>query len=374
MKTQSVAIVLHDLRGGGAEKMMVRLANALAEQNTAVTMVLLTEGGVNKAELSSAVKLVELGSPRTLSSVPRLAAYLREAQPDRILSALTHVNVAAALACAMTGMLRRLVVSERNTYSLDKKVNTGAVMKFTYWLAPKIYRRLPNPIIAVSGGVARDLIETESLRPKDIVVAPNPVLTAKVLTMMDEPASHPWLQDPAIRVVVAVGRLSHQKGFDTLIRAFAQVADIANLKLVIFGEGELREELSALVSQLQLTEKVDLPGYAANPLAEMKAADLFVLSSRFEGSPNVLVEAMATGVPVLATNCPSGPDEILDQGRLAPLVPVDDVNAMAQALRKCMEHPSDNAELKNRADRYRDALSAQAYSAVLNGSVTVWGR
>ena len=368
----SILIILHDLRGGGAERMMARLATALAEQGNNVTMVLLAEGGVSVSELSDKVKLIELGASRTLSSIVTLTRYLKHTQPNTILSALTHVNVASILSAFMAGMIGRLFVSERNTFSLDKKVNPSRIMRLTYWIAPKLYKKLPNPVIAVSKGVAQDLIHTEGMRSKDLVIAPNPVITPNVVAKLLEKPIHPWLIDSlnSFDVIVAVGRLSYQKGFDILIRAVNLVRQKREVRLVIFGEGDDREALTHLVDELKMNEIVDMPGYSPNPLAEMKAASVFVLSSRFEGSPNVLVEAMASGVAVVATDCPSGPMEILDQGVLAPLVPADNPEALSEGILKALKEGGSPA-LAKKADFYRDTVSARAYSQLFEGSVRI---
>ncbi|WP_438864512.1 glycosyltransferase [Neptunicella sp.] len=306
-----IAIILHDLRGGGAEKMMVRLANQLAVEQDEVELVLIGAGGINKALVSAEVKLVELGCQRTLQAFTPLRKYLSQNRPDAILAVLTHINVITALVCWSLGISNRLTVSERNTFSQDRKMNTSVVMRSVYWLAPWIYRCLTNPVIAVSRGVADDLIACSVVREQDVITAPNPVISEQSLHASCQPAQHPWLQNKNGKVVVAVGRLNHQKGFDLLLQAFADMPHQANCRLVIFGEGELRSALETQIRAMNLTSRVDLAGYIDNPLAEIKQADLFVLSSRFEGSPNGLVEAMSVGTPVVAFDCPHGPREIL---------------------------------------------------------------
>ena len=352
-----ISIVLHDLRGGGAEKMMVRLANQLAENGDNVEMILLTAGGVNKPFLSKSVALVELNAARTLSAFSPLRKHLKQSNPDGILSALTHVNVIASLVCVSLGWLKRLSVSERNTFSLDRKVNNGAVMKATYVIAPFIYRFLTNPVIAVSRGVADDLVECSVVRQKDVCTASNPVITNETLEAAKQDAKHSWLNTKEAKTIVAVGRLSDQKGFDMLIDAFSLVLNEINARLVIFGEGELREDLQNKIEQLNITQSVDLAGYTDNPIAEIKQADLFVLSSRFEGSPNVLVEAMSVGCKVVAFDCPSGPLEILDDGKVAPLVEYKNVPALAKSI--LTELASDNSQ----DNRNRIIHAVQRFSA-----------
>tara|TARA_R110002124_G_scaffold47900_4_gene141852 strand:- start:65 stop:1186 length:1122 start_codon:yes stop_codon:yes gene_type:complete len=369
-----ISIVLHDLRGGGAEKMMVRLANQLAENGDSVEMILLTAGGVNKPFLSKSVTLIELNSTRTLSAFSPLRKHLKASQPDGILAALTHVNVITSVVCASLGWLSCLSVSERNTFSLDRKVNNGLVMKATYAIAPFIYRFIPNPVIAVSKGVADDLVACSVVRQKDVCSASNPVITNETLEAAKQQGKHPWLTNKTGKTVVAVGRLSEQKGFDMLIDAFATVLKEVDARLVIFGEGELRDELQRKIEQHNMAQSVDLAGYTDNPIAEIKQADLFVLSSRFEGSPNVLVEAMSVGCKVIAFDCPSGPMETLNGGAVAPLIEYKNVSALAKSIQA--ELVTDNSlENRNRiigaVERFSAENSAKEYRQLIFANTQV---
>jgi glycosyltransferase involved in cell wall biosynthesis len=361
---KKLLIILHDLRGGGAEKMMARLAGALVDAGHDVTLLMLTGGGINASRLDPRVKQVELNSARTSSAVPALARYLRANHFDAQLAALTHVNVVAIAAAAFAGCLKRLHVSERNAFSHDKHVNTALSLRVAYWLAPLLYRLIPNPVICVSRGVAQDLVDTTVARAKDVTTADNPVLDDNFEQATVKPPSHPWLLDKRTPVVVAVGRLAPQKGFDTLIDAIARLPN-PQVRLVIFGEGELHAALQAQVQRLGLSERVALPGYTSDPLAEVAAADCFVLSSRFEGSPNVLVEAMSTGTPVVSTRCPYGPQDILDNGAVAPLVAVGDADALALAIDGQLNTPPE-AKRRERiaaATRFVSTASAKTYLA-----------
>ncbi|MGE8150079.1 glycosyltransferase [Pseudomonas vancouverensis] len=361
-------IILHDLSAGGAEKMMARLAGALVEAGNDVTLLMLTGGGVNVALLDPRVKQVALNSPRSASAVPALARFLRNNRFDAQLAALTHVNVVAIAAAALSGTLTRLHVSERNAFSRDKHVNPSLRVRLAYWLAPLLYRLIPNPVICVSRGVARDLVETTIARDRDVTIADNPVLDNDFLQRTPGRPTHPWLLDKRTPVIVAVGRLAAQKGFDTLIEALARLQD-RRVRLLIFGEGGLRTELLEQAARLDVAGRVELPGYTPDPMAQIAAADCFVLSSRFEGSPNALVEALSTGTPVVSTRCPYGPQEILEDGAVAPLVPVEDAEALAQAISIEMAQPR-MRHYPNRisaAARYMSGRAVQTYLVALLG-------
>jgi glycosyltransferase involved in cell wall biosynthesis len=364
-----IAIVLHDLRGGGAEKMMVRLANQLAIMGDDMEMILLTGGGSNKAFLSPNVTLTELNAKRTSNAFSPLRRHLKVSKPNLILAALTHVNVITALVCASLGWSKRLSVSERNTFSLDKTVANNKVMKTAYAIAPYVYWYLPNPVIAVSQGVANDLVACSVVRHKDVVTAPNPVITDETIEASKQVAQHPWLANKKSKVIVAVGRLSHQKGFDMLLDAFFQIKDDVDAKLIIFGEGELERSLSEQIASLGLETRVSLAGYTNNPIAEIKNADLFVLSSRFEGSPNVLVEAMSVGTPVVAFNCPSGPFEILKGGKVAPLVPCNNTQLLADAMGNQLATQIDGQTLIDAVQKFTAELSATHYRGLMSKSM-----
>ncbi|PQP01657.1 MULTISPECIES: glycosyltransferase [Pseudomonas] len=362
-------IILQDLNGGGAEKMMVRLAGALTDAGNDVTLLMLTGAGVNSMRLDPRVKKVELHSARSARAVPALARFLRRNRFDALLAALTHVNVVAIAAAALSGTLARLHVSERNAFSHDKHVNPALTVRAAYLMAPLLYRLIPNPVICVSRGVAQDLVDTTITRPQDVTIADNPVLDNDFRDKTPGRPSHRWLREKSTPVIVAVGRLARQKGFDVLIEAFARLAD-PHARLIIFGEGALRPQLLEQAAALGVADRFDLPGYTVDPLAEVAAADCFVLSSRFEGSPNALVEAMSTGTPVVSTHCPYGPQEILDNGAIAPLVAVDDADALARAITQELTLPR-HANRQARIDattRFMNTRAAKTYLDALLGS------
>jgi glycosyltransferase involved in cell wall biosynthesis len=342
---------------------MVTLANGFAERGLAVDLVLAKAEGPYLSDVKGEVRVVDLGVSRVLTSLPALVRYLRRERPAAMLSALSHANVVAVAARRLARVPTRVVVSERNNFSISKanaSSRRGRLMgHFMRWAYPRA-----AGIVAVSGGVADDLAAGIKIPRDTIEVVYNPVVTDDLSSRIRQKPDHPWVSDGGAPVVLGVGRLTTQKDFSTLIKAFARLRQEREVRLLILGEGELRSELEALVRQLRLDDAVALPGFAANPFAIMRAAGLFVLSSAWEGLPNVLIQAMACGTPVVSTDCPSGPAEILENGKWGRLVPVGDVDALADAMAATLgelEHP----DVSTRAAAFNVEQAVTSYIKVL---------
>jgi len=331
-----LAILTSSLGGGGAQRSMVRLAGGMAARGYDVDMVLVRAEGAYREELSSAVRVVGLGTGHALAALPRLVRYLKEERPAAMLTSLNYMNIIGLWARRFAGSPRRLVVNEQNNLS---SAIAGRKGKWRTRMRPILIRRFypwADAITVVSRGVGDDLVHVTGLRPESIQVAFNPVITPKLKEMAAEPIEHPWLRPGEPPVIVALGRLVPQKDFGTLIEAFAKVSRQRPARLMILGEGAERAALEALVARHGLGSHVTLPGWVVNPYPLLMRSQLFVLSSRWEGLPTVLIEALFCGLPVVATDCPSGPDEILEGGRYGALVPVGNVDALAAAILRAL--------------------------------------
>lgn len=349
-----LTIFLPSLAGGGAERVFSNVANGVAELGVEVTLVLASATGPYLANIAPTVRIVDLKRRSVAAAIPGLVRHLHQFRPEVLLSAMSHANVATALAWRLAGSSARLVLSERAHLSSVLDEYRDPSMRFVYYLMRLTYPWAKR-IIAVSEGVASDLVAKLNLNREKVTVIYNPVVDPLLLREALASPSHSWLSQKQMPVVVSVGRLIRQKDFATLIRAFALVRDRRALRLVIFGEGLLRDDLLALAQHLGITQDVDFPGFVANPFSEMGAADLFVLSSRYEGLPGVLIQAMACGTPVVSTDCPSGPHEILDGGRWGQLVPVGDPAAMAKAIEVALDAPAPIDVRRRAKDFYYDA-------------------
>lgn len=359
-----IAIYLPSLRGGGAERAMVTLANGFADRGLKIDLVLAKAEGPYLSEVSPNVRVVDLQSSRVLASLPGLVHYLRRERPQAMLSALSHANIIAVTARMLAGVSVRLVVSERSNLSMSSRkpqnLRGRAVLPLMRW----VYRKADG-VVAVSRGVADDLSRTIGLPRDRVSVVYNPVVTSELIYKSRASLEHPWLGEGKPPVILGAGRLTHSKDFATLIRAFAQVRTVHDCRLVILGEGELRVELEQLIMSLGIADSVQLPGFTENPFAWMSRVRLFVLSSRWEGLPNVLIQAMACGAAVVSTDCPSGPDEILEGGKWGKLAPVGDVKELASAMIASLDTLCEQSpDVRRRARDFRQELAVDGYLKV----------
>lgn len=395
-----VALLLPSLAGGGAERSLLRLADAFAARGCRVDVVVCRAVGPYRNEVPPGIRLVPLQAawsgiarlcalradpegiaalarpvllpwkswPR-LGYLPDLVRYLKRERPDALLAATTRINVLALWARRLARAPVRVVISERNQLSESLASSASAKTWRKRYAGPLVRRvyRWADAITAVSNGVAEDLAAFTSLPPERIVTIYNPSSSPALVAAAQAAPEHPWFGPGASPVVLAAGRLEPQKDFATLLRAFARVRRRRDVRLAVLGEGRQRAALQALARELAVDDAVDMPGFVANPWAYMARAALFVLSSRFEGFSNVLVEAMTCGCPVVSTDCPSGPAEILGGGQYGKLVPVGDAAALADAIEQALDDPPDRARLQARAQEFSVERARDRYLALLVG-------
>jgi glycosyltransferase involved in cell wall biosynthesis len=337
-----IALFLQSYAAGGAQRALITLAGLLSERDLDVDLVVAMAKGPLADEVRSGVNVVNLGARRTLFAAKSLSRYLRRTQPDVLLSTLDNANLTALIARAASRTRTRLVLRASNTTSLLAANAQGCSLRAVYALARRSYPRA-DALIAPSHGAAKDLARWLHLPEVSVRVVVNPVVTSAVRAGALAPLAHQWFADGAPPVVLAVGRFEPHKGFTTLLAAFAAARGDSGARLLILGEGTQRAALEELSLRLGLRIGIDgevlLPGFDPNPFRYMARCHTFVLSSELEGLPGVLIQALACGAPVIATDCPSGPREILDGGKWGKLVPVRDVAAMAAALRDALQRP-----------------------------------
>lgn len=356
----TVAILLPDLRPGGAERLLITLAAAWARQGIAVEFVLLRRVGELLAQLPSGSKFVDLKASRVRSAWRPLVRYLRESPPDALLAAMWPLTVLAPFAAKRAGFRGCVVVSEHAPQSLSY-VRRGRLHNTVMAVTMRAGYRMADARVGVSSGVADDMARLSGMDRAAFRVIHNPAATGQVIGNYGRPQSIAGPQGP---LILSVGTLKAVKRHDLLIRAFAQMSR-RDATLCILGEGKERPRLQALVDALGLDERVLLPGYQSDPAPWYAYADLFVLSSDHEGFGNVIVEALEQGVPVVSTDCPSGPREILEGGKYGTLVPVGDAAALASAIDDALSREHNHDALKRRAQDFSVDKAADAYLDLL---------
>ena len=355
-----ICILLPDLRGGGAERVAVNLANAFIRRGYAVDMVLLSAKGEFLPELLPEVHVVDLKVNRMRWAIFPLVRYLRSARPTAVLACMWPLTVIALWARVLARVHMRLVVAEHTTWSRDELLARPTV---EWQIRSSMHRFFPKAdgIVAVSEGAADDLARFAGLNRDSISTIYNPVV-GEALARPTVPPSEPqgWCVGEHRRIL-AVGTLKSIKDYATLLKAFAILRQRHDARLLILGDGECRSDLEAQARDLGVADSVSMPGFVNDPMPYFRHADLVVLSSTGEGLPTVLIEALAAGAPVVSTDCPSGPREILDDGTYGRLTPVGDAHALAEAMAASLTAQHDRNALMGRAQDFSIDKAAGRY-------------
>lgn len=296
--------------------------------------------------------------------LPALIQYLRRERPRALLTASHRLNRAALLArriaCPQMRVAIRMGMSPTAAAAAVGRRRGARLLRSMRRWYPQA-----DAVIVPSRGVGRDLLEHAGVADQRLHVIPNPLVNDALFAAAARPLEEPWLEPGEPPVVLAAGALEPRKDFATLLRAFARVRADRPARLVILGRGGERGRLAALAAELGVAAEVRLPGFDPNPYRWMARAAVFVLCSRREGSGAVLAEALACGTPVVAADCPSGPAEILDDGRIGPLVPVGDAEALAHAIERMLDDSPSSERLRAAAEPFRTDVSARHYLAAL---------
>lgn len=355
-----LAIFLPSFGDGGVERMLVNLAGGLASRGLEVDFLTRCRKGAYLDGLDERVRLIETTYGGLFDVQPVLCRYLRESKPDFVLCGKDKAALSFLLARVLTGVGSRLVMRPGTNFSArlaELGVWSGLRKR---WLI-RATHRAAVAVVGNSADIVADIARVADLVPERVHLIRNPVITLSLARQAAVPIDHPWFVVGQPPVIMGVGRLGQVKGFDVLLEAFARVRRRRPCRLVILGEGRLRGELEAQAAKLGIKDDFDLPGFDANPYRYLARAALFVLSSRREGSPNALTEALALGTPVVAADCPSGPRELLKGGEIAPLVPVDDATALAVAIERTLDQPGDANRRRVAVEEYTVETCAARY-------------
>lgn len=378
-KALHVAILAYCLEGGGIQRQTLTLAGEMAAAGHRVDYIVVRAIGELVNTVPPGVRLIELVAAKgrrpkegskTLNQIralPRLAAYLKQNHPDALLSGGTHANLLAIMGHVLARAGNRLVL--RITSHMSRSQGKAGGMPRLSPLVARLLYPIADDVVAVSHDVRDDFLRTSGFDPAHALMIREPVITTALRRQAEEDPSYPWFRKGEPPVILAVGRLSPEKDFDTLIRAFAEVRKARAVRLVILGSeinADYARHLRKLMGDLAVADSVDLAGYSRNPYAFMARAKIFALSSLYEGCPNVLAEAIYCGARIVATDCPGGVREVLQNGALGALVPVRDPGRLAQALNAALDAPRPLARFEC-PEGFDAASSVAAYLAVLSG-------
>jgi len=396
-------VLLPSLEGGGAERSMLNLLKGFLAHGRTVDLVLCQAKGAYLGEIPLGATMIELEATANLEArwiaaisnvsdffallrpvllatkiapeILRLRSmqqYIETYRPDVILSALTYANLVAIWAKHLSSTHVPVIVSERialSTYC----ASPSNFRKWRWRYLPELVRRTypgADAVVTVSSDVAEDLITNIGLKRSSVTTIHNPVVDDGLRARAQQALQHPWFAPDAVPVILAVGRLTEQKDFATLLNAFSRLRAKRAARLVILGEGRLRNSLQELANTLGIAADVEMPGFVENPFQYMARASVLVLSSQYEGLPGVLIQALACACPVVSTDCPGGSREILDNGNIGALVAVGDADGMAQAILSQLDNPTSKDVLLRRAEDFSVEVGVSNYLALLDAVVT----
>ena len=358
-----IANFIPSLSGGGAERVVVNLLHAFDRAKITPILITGTASGPFANKIPNDVEVIDLKTPRMRNATRPLIKLMEDQCVDLLVSHLSHANIATLRAARKASRRPTIAVVEHMTMSAYRGHKLRDL--FIKPLARRYYPKADH-VISVSHDASRDLEQVLSLPDNSVKTIYNPVVSSELEQHANEQTSQPLLQFPG-KLILGVGRLSEQKDFSTLIHGFSRLRaqTKAQIHLAILGTGEQQKLLEALISKLGLTRAVTLVGFQDNPYVWMKRADLFVLSSRWEALPTVLIEAMACGTNVVSTDCPSGPREIVPEQFHSHLVPVGDAQCLAEQMHRVLSNPVDAQKWITAASRFSFAHAACAYSDLL---------
>jgi len=376
-KPLAVAFFLPSLEPGGTERNVVNLANNINKQNYVLSLVLGKSEGDFIKKLNKDISIISLDATSSLKLFFKLIKYFKENNPDIFVSAFSRVNIICIVSRIFSGSKTKIIATEHAVFSfLPVIAKTSGRRFFARFFLPfmaKIIYPKADAIICVSRGIADDLLKITHCS-KIIKTVYNPVISESICELTKEPVSHSWFLDQKIPLIIAVGRLVKCKDYPTLLNALSLVIKERPAKLAILGRGPEEIKLKKLVYDLGLFKNVDFLGFQDNPFKYMSKATVFALSSLQEGFGNVIIEAMACGVPVVSTDCPVGPGEIIENGKSGMLTPVGDYKALAKAILEILDNSSLAKKLSEegfkRAKDFSVKKSVEEYEKVFQELIT----
>lgn len=374
MNSNKICFFMHWFSDGGAEKMTILLANALSERGYEVSFLLRHNFGIVKEDLSPSVKILDMKLPqkgrlcKNLLNVYYLIHMMRSDQAAVLFSVTAEMSQVAAAASWLCRRKMPLISVVHNALSQE----VHSFQRVREWLFPIVNRQYDR-VVAVSEAVAEDYRLVCHSSPGQVCTIYNPVVSGQLLKLSLQDISHEWLrEDRSFRTLVQAGRLSWQKNHRLMLEALKLLRKEEDYRLLILGIGELEDELKTVVQSMGLEQAVEFAGYIRNPYPYFRCSDAVVLSSRFEGLPTVLIEALACGSRVVSVDCPCGPAEILKNGEFGFLAPMDDPAGLADSVKRSMETEPDRERLRGRAMDFALDAAVDGYTALIEAAVSEW--
>lgn len=358
-----ISILLPDLRGGGVERIRIVLANEFARMGHDVEFILMQARGEFLEEVRDCFAVVDLATTRVRAVPFSLVCYLRRRRPDALLAAMWPLTVIAPLAQRLSGHRCKVLVSEHCVLSAQY-AEWGQLHRVVLRASMALGYRLTAHRMGVSSGVVNDIAALAGLHSDTFNVVHNPLSPRPDPAVSALQKANALWSGPEGERIVTVGSLKAQKNYPLLLRAFARL-NRPNARLMFVGDGPCRRALLSLAKDLGVADRVVFTGFHSEPTPFYKSANLFVLSSDYEGFGNVIVEALSCGLPVVSTDCPSGPAEILQGGRFGHLVPVGDATALTRAMENTLAAPVDREALICRASDFAPEIAARKYLDLL---------
>lgn len=364
-----LSFFIPDLSIGGAERVTLTLVNEFTKRGHNVELLLSRFQGELTPQLDDRVQVTTLSPSHTSflgvgAHLPAIANHLRSRRPAVLFPQLCHPSVVCLAVNKILKPETAVIPTQHSTFG--SSANQTPKDQLVDQLAPRLYLDADR-IITVSEGVATSLVEQTPVRRSDISVLHNPVDVTGIRTKARASVEHRWFRDKETEVIAFAGRIAPEKDLKTWLRAFAQVHERRpETRALIAGDGPSRQELLEFIEDLGIGKAVWMPGYVENPYRFMQRASAFMLSSQREGLPTVLIEALACGCPIVATDCRSGPREILEEGALGPLVPVGEPQTLARGLEQVLDDPVSEERLRARAEEFSPEVVLGKYERFID--------
>jgi glycosyltransferase involved in cell wall biosynthesis len=349
---------------GGIGRNLINLAAAWLDAGIEIDLLIDHRRDTDMSGLPAEVTVLESGGSHPISGIPWLVRYLRRRRPAGILTPVPRHTLWALRAKLISRVPASVVANVHNNYLMTLNTMRPSKQRSRLRLLRRHYPRC-NAIVPVSRGAARAFAQLTGIPQDRLTPIPNPVVIPSLLARAAQPVDHPWFDQQSIPVVIWVGRLEPPKNVGLLLDAFDLLRAHIRCRLAIVGRGSEESALKIRAQASPYHDDIAFLGYQDNPYRFIRCSTVLALSSNWEGFGNVLVEAMALGIPAVSTNCPSGPAEILEDGRLGPLIPVGDAAAMAEGIKRCLHDPIPPAVLIDAAQQYRSDRVAQRYLELL---------